>query len=166
MAKQLQAVNSLQGLADSLDVLSERFRNNVGVMAVKAGLVALEAAAVRTPVDTGEARSNWTIDSVKTRVVRPPYISGKRHLGIDERSVYQATVLNAQRMARSISKEHVCAGRPVWVSNPVHYIGLLNAGASPQNRDGNFDVIAAQLADGFVKSYVRSGKLLTIVDSV
>lgn len=148
-----------------MQVLSDRLRNNVGVMAVKTAIVALEAAAVRTPVDTSEARSNWRLDSIKTTTVRSPIASG-RNLGIGERVAYQAVVAEGKRSGRSISKEHVCAGRPIWVSNPTPYIGLLNAGWSDQNREGNFDVIAAQLASGFAASYVRSGKLLTIVDSV
>lgn len=146
-------------------VLSERLRNNIGVMAAKTAVVALEAVTVRTPVDTSEARSNWQLSPLKRTVVRSPIANG-RHLGIGERAVYQAVVSAGKTAARSISKDHVCAGRSIWVTNPVPYIGLLNAGWSDQNREGNFDVIAAQLANGFVAGYVRSGKLLTNVDSL
>jgi len=158
-------VNSLEGLADNLEILSQRFGNNVAVMAVKAGIVAVEAAAVRTPVDTSLARSNWQLDTLKPTVVRPPIGRG-RNLGIDERSVLSSVVTAAKISGRSIPRAHVLAGRKIWVSNPTPYIGDLNAGSSAQNREGNFDIIAVQLADGFIKSYVRSGKLLTIVDSV
>lgn len=158
-------VNDLQGVADNMQVLSERFRNNVAVMAVKAGIVALEAVAVRTPVDTSQARSNWTLGTTRPTVVRPPIGRG-RHLGIGERTVYQSVVSEGKRSGRSIGRDYVCRGGKIWVSNPTPYIGDLNAGSSPQNPEGNFDVIAAQLADGFIKSYVRTGKLLTNVDSV
>jgi hypothetical protein len=163
--KFVPAVNNLQGLADNLQVLSDRFLNNVAVMAVKAGVVAVEAGAVRTPVETSTARSNWTLDSVKVRTVRGPYSSG-RNLGINERSAYQAVVAEAKRSGRSIAKGQITAGRSIFVSNPTPYIGKLDSGASPQNPEGNFVLIAADLASSFIASYVRSGKLLNIVDSV
>jgi hypothetical protein len=135
-------------------------------MAKKAAIVVVEAGAVRTPVDTSEARSNWTLGTSTVTVVRPPYVSGKRNLGIGERTAYQSVVSAAQRNARAISTSAVVNGRPINVSNPTPYIGLLNAGSSRQNPEGNFDAIAIQLAKGYIESYVRTGKLLTNFDAV
>lgn len=158
-------VNSFQELGSNMDFFASRFRRNVGVMALKAGLVGLEAVTVRTPVDTSDARSNWNLGTAKITVRRPPHVQG-RHLGIGERGAYAAVVAEGKRNAQRIRPEDVAGGRPVWISNPTPYIGLLNAGTSGQNREGNFDVIAAQLISGFLASYIRSGSLLTKFDTV
>lgn len=157
--------NSLSAFATSIDVLADRFRNNIAVMAAKTAIVALESAAIRTPVDTSLARSNWVLDTQKPTVLRSPYSAGRK-LGINERIAYGAVVGEAQRSARSIARDYILSGRPIYVSNPTPYIGDLNAGSSPQNTDGAFDLIAAELARSFAESYARSGRLLTIVDSV
>jgi len=168
MAKNLapSPIHTFEVLADNLGILGDRFRNNVAVMAKKAGVVVVEEAAVRTPVDTSEARSNWTLETSRVTVVRPPYVSGKRHLGIGERAALASVVGAAKRSARSITTDHVCAGRPIYVSNPTPHIGLLNAGFSRQNPEGNFDAIAIQLAQGYIGSYIRTGQLLTKFDAV
>lgn len=159
-------VNSFQELGSNMQFFADRFRRNVGVMALKAGVVGLEAVAVRTPVDTSEARSNWNLGTAKVTVVRPPHITGKRHIGIGERGVYAAVVAEGKRVAQSIPPESIADGRPVVISNPVPYIGLLNSGSSPQNAEGNFDMVAVQLIEGFLASYIRSGTLLTKFDTV
>lgn len=158
-------VNSLAAFGDNMQTISKRFENNVAVMALKAGVVVVESAAIRTPVDTSTARSNWQLDSVKPRMVRPPFTSG-RHQGIHERSAYGSVVSAAQRSARSISRLTIMRGGKIWIVNPTPYIGILNAGSSDQNPEGDFDIIACQLAQGFIAGYARSGKLLTMVDSV
>jgi len=159
-------VNSLEALGDNMKFFADRFYRNVGVMALKAAIVGVEAAAVRTPVDTGLARSNWQLKDSKVTVLRPTYTPGKRKQGIDERSVYGSVVSAAKSAARSIRPEAVAGGRSVYVSNPTPYIGSLNAGTSPQNLDGNFDMIAVQLIEGYIASYLRSGSLLTKFDTV
>lgn len=159
-------VNSFQELGSNMQFFADRFRRNVGVMALKAGLVGLEAVTVRTPVDTSEARSNWNLGTAKITTRRPPHVQGQRHLGIGERAVYQAVVAEGLRIARATSPESVADGRPVWISNPTPYIGSLNAGSSGQNREGNFDIVAVQLIQGFLASYIRQGTLLTKFDTI
>lgn len=159
-------VNSFQELGSNMQFFADRFRRNVGVMAIKAGIVGLEAVTIRTPVDTSEARSNWNLGTAKVTTIRPPHVVGKRHLGIGERAVYGAVVAEGRRAAAAIRPEDVAGGTPVVISNPVSYIGSLNAGSSPQNPEGNFDMVAVQLIEGFIASVIRQGTLLTKFDTL
>lgn len=158
-------VNSFQELGSNMQFYADRFRRNVGVMALKAGIVGLETVAVRTPVDTSEARSNWNLGTAVVTVRRPPHVQG-RHLGIGERGAFASVVAEGKRNAQRIRPEDVAGGTPVIVSNPTPYIGLLNAGFSPQNPEGNFDMVAVQLIQGFLASYIRQGTLLTKFDTL
>lgn len=81
----------------------------------------------RTPVDTGKARSNW-IMSINAPVsdVIEPYAPGVK-LGISETS----NLIAALNQAAAVLHGHHDSD-PIYISNNVDYIGLLNQGSSKQ----------------------------------
>jgi hypothetical protein len=95
-----------------------------------AALVVDQSVVLGTPVDTGRARSNWRV-SVGAPVadVIEPYAPGK-HLGRGEGANAQAAIQQGQAVIGSAR-----SGKPIYITNNVHYIGKLEEGHSPQNKE-------------------------------
>ena len=76
-----------------------------------------------TRVDTGNARSNWraTLNAPASGVI-PPYSPGNR-LGFSETA--NANAAKAQQK-QTITGFNVSKHRAVFITNNVHYIGILN----------------------------------------
>jgi len=113
-------------------------------------LAADQAVVLATPVDTGNARSNWQV-GLNAPVVseRTPYAPGNR-LGLGEQANAQAAMEQARQVVAGRG-----FGQSVWISNNVNYIGKLNEGFSRQ-APANFvemGILAAVEA-------ARQGKLL------
>lgn len=94
--------------------------------------IALEVA-IRTPVDTGAARSNWRtrLGSPTVLTYKPyrPYLSrlrggtgGTMGEGANPRGVYEQA---AAAVSRRVNPE-----QPVYITNNLPYIGRLNTGYS------------------------------------
>lgn len=106
----------------------------------KVALIVDRELVFETPVDTGRARSNWVVSlTAPVFDVREPYAPGDR-LGKNERANAQAAIEQG-----SIIIATVRPGDDIYISNNVHYIGLLNDGFS------------AQAPSGFVQSAVIRG---------
>lgn len=109
-------------VVNDLKVFTERGMT-VATTNIHANLVAAPSEG-GTPVDTGWARANW-VPSIGT-----PFegLSGQRPRR-GEQSRAGALAMNA--LARVALQYRIEQG-PIWISNNVPYIGLLNNGTSKQ----------------------------------
>ena len=91
--------------------------------------IAVDREAIfSTPVDTGNARSNWIITiGTPTSKERKPFFPGAR-LGLNENANGQAA-LNAGLAALA---KPVGPGVEIYIQNNVPYIETLNSGSSAQ----------------------------------
>lgn len=124
--------------------LADRMRAQAGVITESANTVKKNAAtqiidylARATPVDSGQAISNWqvTLDSPNAHRIEP-YVKGKHG------STYEVNVDQTIQQARAT----IAAARPgqtLWIQNPLPYIRRLNDGYSSQAPAGFVE--AAQL---------------------
>ncbi len=95
-----------------------------------------------TPVDTGLARSNWraTLNGPASGTI-PPYSPGN-HLGISESA--NASGAKAQQK-QVIERFDASKLGSIFLTNNVHYIGLLDGGSSAQ---GGRDMVAIAITTG------------------
>lgn len=84
------------------------------------------AEAEATPVDTGEARSNWLVNQ-PGRVI-PPHVPGRK-LGRGETSNLLATI---QAAKVQLSKLSYNDNQRILLQNSIHYMESLVRGSSPQ----------------------------------
>lgn len=108
---------------------------------------ALRALVLATPVDTGNARSNWRVGvGAPTRAEIEPYAPGKK-LGIGERANANAAI--AAGLARINSVRGV-SGRgletAIYINNNTPYIGNL------PNGKGLNDGYSKQAPPGFIEA--------------
>jgi hypothetical protein len=97
----------------------------------KVALIVDRELVLETPVDTGRARSNWVV-SLTAPILdeREPYAPGER-LGKSERANAQAAIDQGGAIIATVKP-----GTDIYISNNVHYIGLLNDGHSAQAPSG------------------------------
>lgn len=93
-----------------------------------------------TPVDTGQARSNWVASlGGETADFLLPYAPGS-HLGVSETA--NAAAAEAQAIGVIDARK---PGEDIYICNNTPYIGLLNGGSS------------TQAPENFVESAVQRG---------
>lgn len=140
---QIGRANGGTSLADRLVRIGERVEKAAQDAQRRVALAIDQAVVLGTPVDTGRARSNWRV-SINQPVPEeiPPYVPGSK-LGLGETANASAAI----EQGLTVLASHRGAGGAIWISNNVHYIGMLENGHSPQNR-------------GFVKAAVLQGKVL------
>lgn len=127
---------------------------------------ALRALVTTTPVDTGNARSNWRVGiGASTSAEIPPYAPGKK-LGIGETANAGAAISAGIARINSVrGKSGVGLTTAIYITNNTGYIGNLpngkglNDGYSPQAPAG---FIEAALADS--TSAIRNLRVFTGVD--
>lgn len=95
-----------------------------------------------TRVDTGKARSNWrgTLNNPASGTI-PPYAPGKR-LGVGETANASAA---KDQQAQVFLRFNAEKDRAIYITNNVHYIGILNHGRVGADGDGDFMVEQAVL---------------------
>lgn len=89
-----------------------------------------------TPVDKGDARSNWRVSlGNPTRSIIPAYSPGK-HLGIGERQNARATIQQGfsviNRLRVGAKRGTGQAGSALFITNSIPYLGRLRDGYSSQ----------------------------------
>ena len=147
----------------NLDDFSERMEDLAGrvtkgrATALRQVALAVDQAEVlATPVDTGEARSNWvmSIGSPVTNMIGP-YVPGER-LGVEETANALAAITQASAIVSSVRP-----GDTIYLSNNASHMLYLN-------RDG----ISPQANAGFVQDAIRdalasfSGKFTIITEGL
>lgn len=118
---------------DALPSIMEDYAVIVGdgmnrIMKTAAGAVDREVI-YGTPVDKGEARSNWvTTRNAPFAGKIPPYAPGRK-LGLGERANAQAAIAQG---AVAIERFNVNSDKSIHITNNVGHIGKLNQGSSAQ----------------------------------
>jgi hypothetical protein len=104
----------------------------------KVASVGHESLVKNTQVDTGRARSNWvvTVDRLNTTVI-PPYAPGER-LGIGETANASAAIAQGNVAINSFK---VGPNRSLFITNFVHYIGILDARPDGLSVDKSFQLM-------------------------
>lgn len=94
---------------------------NCDLVARKAGIEMTSQIVIRTPVDTGRARSNWT-----TTIGRADYAVTESFDKAGASAVARATAALASFKC----------GPSIWIANGLPYIGRLESGSSRQAPSG------------------------------
>ena len=131
-----------------MDIRAGQIGRNLPKLMQKVALAVHREVVLGTPVDTGKARSNWQVSvGVPAPHTIPPYAPGSK-LGLAEAANAQAA------LAQGVSAL-AGYGSPttIWITNNVHYIGILNTGSSAQA--GAFFVQTAALHGALVASRGR-----------
>lgn len=121
-------MTGLRRLARQVQEINDGLEERANGLAVRAANTLVGYLAFNTPVDTSQALSNWQIGingPVQTDI--QPHFPGD--LGSTQRPSANETI----RLARARLRTKL-PGQDIYVSNPLPYIGLLDAGLSPQNR--------------------------------
>jgi hypothetical protein len=87
-----------------------------------------------TPVDTGEARLNWTANQDSPITIFRPTFSRQGGLGKGERAIASAAIAGIERVAARFRIRG--SGSKLFLTNNAPHIVLLNAGRSPQTPPG------------------------------
>lgn len=113
-----------------------------------------------TPVDTGEAMSNWQVGPERGIGIRPPFVPSKRGYSAkhgmfreyihqaDPESTRQANIGPARAAAES-ALEQIQPGQEIHITNNANHIVPLNDG-TPSRTGGFFVERAMELAEGIV----------------
>lgn len=116
--------------------LGSRIENNSVALTKRVAKRALTALVEGTPVDEGDARSNWRVSlGNPTRSVIPAFSPGKK-LGIGERQNARAAiqsgfaVINQLRVGAKRGTGQ--AGSALFITNAIPYLGRLRDGYSSQ----------------------------------
>jgi len=131
--------------------LGDRILKNFENTIKDAALAGTEEAVMRTPVKTGNARTNWRISFARPNLalISAPD-TGDRNVN---RETASARALIAA--ANKIKGWKMVSGQNILIVNPVHYIGDLDKGSSTQAMEGmSLFAIAA------IKDKLRKGRLL------
>jgi hypothetical protein len=129
----------LRGFARRIRDIGERVERNADELVPKVALAIDQGLVVRTPVDTGRARSNWRV-SIGTGLegVIDAYVKGEA--GNTGGANAQAALLQAKGVLMTYRGKV-----PVYITNNLPYIVRLNEGWS------------AQAPAGFVELAIQEG---------
>lgn len=139
---------SLRGLARRMFQIAESIPLIGARKARVAAIGALEVLIEQTPVDTGEAVSNWQVGIGSPPVgTIPAYVPGNAQSTAD---VNRAIAI---RVGEGRIKRYIGIGGPIHITNNVAHIERLNDGSSPQNSGGFVEeaVLVAELASRKVR---------------
>lgn len=114
-----------------INFISKKINENANQAVRKAALAADQVAVLRTPVDTGRARSNWVVS------IGQPELDQVAFSGSDSQAGNEAaaTVKALNQANQALSKYDIRLG-PIYITNNLEYIIYLDEGSSPQAPDG------------------------------
>lgn len=117
---------SLNSLAKRMRKLAEGIPERGNQMAIKVAMRIVDDLAHVTPVDESTAISNWQVElNTPAQAAIKPYYPGQKG------STYSLAVgatIDAARATLATKKP----GEPIYLSNVLRYITLLNQGSSTQ----------------------------------
>lgn len=117
---------SLFSFARKMRFRANEADRNVNRTVQRVGIAAHQTVAIGTPVDTGQARSNWFVTlGAPSGDTRPPFFPG------EQGSTGAANVQAVLAEGRGIIGQRK-PGVDLWISNNLPYIGKLNEGSSAQ----------------------------------
>lgn len=136
---------TLQTLSAELKQLSIRISGDLDKVVRQVALAIDQAVVVATPVDTGQARSNWLVSVGQPRTdTIPAYDPGV--LG----SSSGPNTTQALDQGRNVISS-AASGATIYISNNLPYIGRLNQGYSRQAPAGYIER-AVEAASNAVKA--------------
>lgn len=137
------------GVAASLRGEALRLGEEMESVCRGAAVVALQAAVMSTPVDTGLARAGWACRVNKTRPQSHPTPETDKD-GVSTIEEGTSVINDAKREP----------GEIFWISNSQHHITALEKGHSSQAPNGMTD-LAVQAANAYVsrQRILKRGKL-------
>lgn len=140
---------SLLDLANSLYKKADEIEKAASDLAIGVALTIVGDLAIKTPVDTSKALSNWqvTLDNPANNTI-PPYYPGS------DGSTFSASAAETLSKAK-IALRDKKPGESIFITNNLPYINKLNEGSSKQEPAG-FAERAILLGRKFVES--RKGK--------
>jgi hypothetical protein len=138
---------NLNDLADFIDGLNVKIPVATNEIKKSAGRVILQDLTQVTPADTGAAISNWQASSDEPNIaVVPPYAPsprGRMINGVWTHSADPTATAQANAPATVDAGEFIIdaiePGHPLFITNNVPYIGVLNDGSSTQTPAGFVD---------------------------
>lgn len=133
-------MSTMRGFSKRIKQIAAGVEKNADGMMRKTVITVASSVALRTPVDTGRARSNWQthIGSAPSGLVSA-FSKGSKG-STAAAGVAQATSSAVQEMERYNN-----SGSDVYITNNLPYIGRLNEGSSDQ------------APVGFIQSAVMAG---------
>lgn len=116
--------------------LGSRIENNSVALTKRVAKKALRGLVEGTPVDEGDARSNWRVSlGNPTRAVIPAYAPGKK-LGRGEsanaRAAIAAGFAKINQLKVGAKRGSGQAGTALFITNAIPYLGRLRDGSSSQ----------------------------------
>jgi len=126
-------MGSMFQFSRNIRTLASRIENNSASLIRRVSKRTLKKLVNGTPVDTGEARSNWRVSlGNPTRSVIPPHAPGK-HLGIHEKSNAKATIQEGfQTIEKLKSNSKGGAVQSLYITNSIPFLDRLRNGYSAQ----------------------------------
>jgi hypothetical protein len=128
--------------------LGSRIENNSLILTKRIAKRTLISLVEGTPVDEGNARSNWRVSlGNPTRSIIPAYSPGKK-LGIGERQNARATIQNGiaiiNQLRVGLKRGTGQAGTALFITNSIPYLGRLRNGYSSQQPNDWVEVALIQ----------------------
>lgn len=133
---------NLNDFGNRIEGIGIRFDQKRKQLRILTALAVDQALVLATPVDKGRARSNWQVSVGRPILAEiEPYAPGDK-LGLGETANASGALEQARAaLARDIGEE------PIYITNNVEYINVLNAGHSAQAPAGFVEeALAAGLA--------------------
>lgn len=98
---------------------AEKMGIRLDLVARKVALTAFDSIVIRTPVDTGRARANWTMT-----------IGSSRQSSAANETLFDKSGEMTRARAQAVLADYRC-GPPIWISNTLPYIVPLEFGGYP-----------------------------------
>lgn len=145
----MQGDKSFSSLGSRIDKINKKLQKSFEQLVKVAALSALRTAAETTPVDTGNARTNWNVSvgsSYTSKVDQLP--SGVR---VKAKDATKMVLSKGQPKIKSFRLRHGL----VWITNSVGYIKGLDTG-NVSKKGGNMSAKAVVAAIKAVKKTARN----------
>lgn len=139
----------LQQFALKMDLRASKIAPNLNEVKKRVATEILGKVVARTPVDTGEAISNWIVGIGSSAASpRPAHMLGKGGSTYDQN--VRATITAGEKVIASAK-----SGQEIHISTALDYVKKLNDGSSTQAPSG---FVELAVLDGI--SLVRTAKLI------
>lgn len=151
-------MGDLRSFSKTMKLIGANVSTNADVLVRKVALAVDSTVVLATPVDTGQARSNWVVDvgdAPNESDPSPPYSPGKGG------STAQANSTAAIDQGKTAIARYVGGrGESIWIENNLDYINELNEGKSDQAPAG---FVEEAVLDGVATA--GAGKLISVTDT-
>lgn len=147
-------MTTLSGFAERMRQTAKNFDKNCETLVKRVAYVTLEELVERTPIDTGQAKSNWLVSIWGPMGgTRPPFAPGFK--GSTKLANERATIADGQYR---INQFRITFGmEKIYITNNLDYILMLETGSSKSQAP--FGFVDASLIRGGI--LIENSNLLT-----